>query len=103
MWPTRRARLHCAGVTRIFGGGGRCGCDRLASMAIVAVRFDRARGAIQQLKPVREDHQRRKRMKSVKTLIFGAALLASTSVMSFAALAKDIVVGVSWSTFQQER
>jgi D-xylose transport system substrate-binding protein len=72
-------------------------------MAIVATRFDRAQGAIQQLKPVREDHQRRKRMKSVKTLIFGAALLASTSAMSFAAMAKDIVVGVSWSNFQEER
>ena len=42
-------------------------------------------------------------MKSVKTLIFGAALLASTSVMSMAAMAKDIVVGVSWSNFQEER
>jgi D-xylose transport system substrate-binding protein len=42
-------------------------------------------------------------MKSVKTLIFGAALLASTSAMSFAAMAKDIVVGVSWSNFQEER
>ena len=42
-------------------------------------------------------------MKPVKTLIFGAALLASTSVMSVAAMAKDIVVGVSWSNFQEER
>jgi D-xylose transport system substrate-binding protein len=42
-------------------------------------------------------------MKSVKTLMFGAALLASTSAMSAAAMAKDIVVGVSWSNFQEER
>jgi len=42
-------------------------------------------------------------MKPVKTLMFGAALLASTSVMSVAAMAKDIVVGVSWSNFQEER
>jgi D-xylose transport system substrate-binding protein len=35
--------------------------------------------------------------------MIGAALLASTSVMSFAAMAKDIVVGVSWSNFQEER
>ena len=42
-------------------------------------------------------------MKSVRTLMVGAALLASTSVMSVAAMAKDIVVGVSWSNFQEER
>jgi D-xylose transport system substrate-binding protein len=42
-------------------------------------------------------------MKSIKTLLVGAALLASTSVFSFAAMAKDVVVGVSWSNFQEER
>ncbi|HEY3719701.1 MAG TPA: D-xylose ABC transporter substrate-binding protein, partial [Roseiarcus sp.] len=42
-------------------------------------------------------------MKSVKTLVFGAALLASSGVMTLAAAAKDIVVGVSWSNFQEER
>jgi D-xylose transport system substrate-binding protein len=33
----------------------------------------------------------------------GAALLASASVTSFAAAAKDLTVGVSWSNFQEER
>ena len=42
-------------------------------------------------------------MKPVKTLIIGAALLASTSVVSISAMAKDIVVGVSWNNFQEER
>ena len=42
-------------------------------------------------------------MKTVKTLIIGAALLASTSVASISAMAKDVVVGVSWSNFQEER
>ena len=42
-------------------------------------------------------------MKSVKTLLIGAALLASASVTSIQAMAKDIVVGVSWSNFQEER
>jgi D-xylose transport system substrate-binding protein len=42
-------------------------------------------------------------MKSAKHLVLGAALLASVSVTSFAAMAKDIVVGVSWSNFQEER
>jgi len=42
-------------------------------------------------------------MKPVKTLIIAAALLASTSVVSISAMAKDIVVGVSWSNFQEER
>jgi D-xylose transport system substrate-binding protein len=42
-------------------------------------------------------------MKSVRTLMIGAALLASASVTSIAAMAKDIVVGVSWSNFQEER
>ncbi len=36
-------------------------------------------------------------------LAVGAALLASASVMSFAAMAKDLTVGVSWSNFQEER
>jgi len=42
-------------------------------------------------------------MKSAKTIMIGAALLASSSVFSMAAMAKDIVVGVSWSNFQEER
>jgi D-xylose transport system substrate-binding protein len=42
-------------------------------------------------------------MKSANTLLLGAALLASVSMMSVAAMAKDIVVGVSWSNFQEER
>ncbi len=42
-------------------------------------------------------------MKSAKTLLIGAALFASTSVTSVAAMAKDVVVGVSWSNFQEER
>jgi len=42
-------------------------------------------------------------MKSTHTLLLGAALLASVSVTSVAAMAKDIVVGVSWSNFQEER
>jgi len=42
-------------------------------------------------------------MKSAKTLVLGAALLASVSLTSFAALARDITVGVSWSNFQEER
>ena len=42
-------------------------------------------------------------MKSNKHLVLGAALLASVSVTGFAAMAKDIVVGVSWSNFQEER
>jgi D-xylose transport system substrate-binding protein len=42
-------------------------------------------------------------MKSVKTLVLGAALLASASVAPAVAVAKDIVVGVSWSNFQEER
>jgi D-xylose transport system substrate-binding protein len=35
--------------------------------------------------------------------MIGAALLASASVTSISAMAKDIVVGVSWSNFQEER
>jgi D-xylose transport system substrate-binding protein len=42
-------------------------------------------------------------MNSLKTLAFGAALLASASVMSLAAMAKEVTVGVSWSNFQEER
>jgi D-xylose transport system substrate-binding protein len=42
-------------------------------------------------------------MKSAKTLVLGAALLASVSLTPFAAMAKDITVGVSWSNFQEER
>jgi D-xylose transport system substrate-binding protein len=42
-------------------------------------------------------------MKSLKTLVLGTALLASVSLTSLAALAKDVTVGVSWSNFQEER
>ena len=42
-------------------------------------------------------------MRTLNKLVFGAALLASASVVSFAALAKDVTVGVSWSNFQEER
>jgi D-xylose transport system substrate-binding protein len=42
-------------------------------------------------------------MKSLKTIAFGVAMLAAASVVSFAAMAKDVVVGVSWSNFQEER
>jgi D-xylose transport system substrate-binding protein len=42
-------------------------------------------------------------MKSLKYTALGAALLASVSVASFVAVAKDITVGVSWSNFQEER
>src|SRR5271165_2523641 len=42
-------------------------------------------------------------MKVAYKLAVGAALLASASAMSFAAAAKDITVGVSWSNFQEER
>ena len=42
-------------------------------------------------------------MKIAKTLVLGAALLASVSLTPFAAMAKDITVGVSWSNFQEER
>src|SRR6516164_3221644 len=38
-----------------------------------------------------------------KTLVLGAAFSASVSVVSLAAFAKDLVVGVSWSNFQEER
>ena len=46
---------------------------------------------------------REETMKSLKNLAIGAALLASASVVSFAAMAKDLTVGVSWSNFQEER
>jgi len=42
-------------------------------------------------------------MKSLKNLALGATLLAAASVVSFAAVAKDLTVGVSWSNFQEER
>jgi len=42
-------------------------------------------------------------MKSLANLAIGAILLASASVVSFAAMAKDLTVGVSWSNFQEER
>lgn len=42
-------------------------------------------------------------MKVATKLAIGAALLASASVTSFAAAAKDLTVGVSWSNFQEER
>ncbi len=42
-------------------------------------------------------------MRLAKTLVLGATLLASVSLTSIAALAKDITVGVSWSNFQEER
>jgi D-xylose transport system substrate-binding protein len=42
-------------------------------------------------------------MNSLKTLALGAIMLASASVVSFAAMAKDLTVGVSWSNFQEER
>jgi D-xylose transport system substrate-binding protein len=45
----------------------------------------------------------RKTMKTAKTLVLGAALLASVGLTSLAALAKDLTVGVSWSNFQEER
>jgi D-xylose transport system substrate-binding protein len=42
-------------------------------------------------------------MKTAKTPVLGAALLASVGLTSFAAMAKDLTVGVSWSNFQEER
>ena len=42
-------------------------------------------------------------MKHIMTLALGTALLASVSLTSFAASAKDVTVGVSWSNFQEER
>ena len=42
-------------------------------------------------------------MKSLKNLALGATLLAAASVVSLAAMAKDLTVGVSWSNFQEER
>src|ERR1700674_2590470 len=45
----------------------------------------------------------RKAMTIIKTLVLGSTLLASVSLTSLAALAKDVTVGVSWSNFQEER
>jgi D-xylose transport system substrate-binding protein len=42
-------------------------------------------------------------MKLRTTMVLGATLLASVSVTSFGALAKDVTIGVSWSNFQEER
>ncbi len=42
-------------------------------------------------------------MRSLRTLAIEAALLASVSGASFAAMPKDLTVGVSWSNFQEER
>ncbi|MBV9290607.1 MAG: D-xylose ABC transporter substrate-binding protein [Hyphomicrobiales bacterium] len=42
-------------------------------------------------------------MKSAIKFALGAALLASVGLTSFAAAAKNITVGVSWSNFQEER
>jgi D-xylose transport system substrate-binding protein len=42
-------------------------------------------------------------MTIIKTLVLGSTLLASVSLTSLAALAKDVTVGVSWSNFQEER
>jgi D-xylose transport system substrate-binding protein len=39
----------------------------------------------------------------VRNLVLGAALLAAASVSTLSAMAKDVVVGVSWSNFQEER
>jgi len=42
-------------------------------------------------------------MKTATALVLGAALFASVSLPSLAAMAKDVTVGVSWSNFQEER
>ena len=42
-------------------------------------------------------------MSNTKTHLLGATLLAAASLATFAAMAKDVVVGVSWSNFQEER
>ncbi len=42
-------------------------------------------------------------MKLITKLAVGAAMLASASTFSLAAMAKDLTVGVSWSNFQEER
>ncbi len=42
-------------------------------------------------------------MRNVNIVLLGAALLASVSFSTVAAMAKDVVVGVSWSNFQEER
>jgi len=42
-------------------------------------------------------------MRTLNKLVLGAALFASVGLMSLAAMAKDLTVGVSWSNFQEER
>src|SRR5271166_6904086 len=42
-------------------------------------------------------------MKLITSMVLGTTLLASVSLTAFAALAKDVTVGVSWSNFQEER
>ncbi len=42
-------------------------------------------------------------MKILKALALGAAVFASVSLTSLAAMAKNVTVGVSWSNFQEER
>src|SRR5271165_5625110 len=42
-------------------------------------------------------------MKFVTSMVLGATLFGSVSLAPFAAMAKDITVGVSWSNFQEER
>ena len=42
-------------------------------------------------------------MNNIKTHLLGASMLAAASIASFTAMAKDVVVGVSWSNFQEER
>jgi D-xylose transport system substrate-binding protein len=42
-------------------------------------------------------------MNILKALTLGAALFASVSLTSLAAMAKNVTVGVSWSNFQEER
>ncbi len=42
-------------------------------------------------------------MKIFKALALGAAIFASVSLTSLAAMAKNVTVGVSWSNFQEER
>ena len=42
-------------------------------------------------------------MSNTKTHLLGATMLVAASLATFAAMAKDVVVGVSWSNFQEER
>jgi D-xylose transport system substrate-binding protein len=62
----------------------------------------RAGGGALQVPPVRESFGM-EFLRALKTMTIGAALLASASAVSFAAMAKDLTVGVSWSNFQEER